>query len=126
MSTERSMKDVTDGTGRQVLDDIFEESRMHRAELAQDVGPEALADMGIPSDPYVGYFRGTITVNGESVDPGETLVIASEGQSRRYLLKRWEGGRRFKVYQNTPVEDEKMRLLNVYRVMIGQAVADRA
>lgn len=121
-STEHSMKDVTDGTGRQVLDDIFEESRLHRAELTRDVNPDHLADMSIPADPYVGHFRGTIQVNQEPFDGGETLVIASDGQSRRYLLKRWDGGRRYKVYQVTPVADEKLRLLNVYRVMIGQAV----
>jgi hypothetical protein len=119
---DQQMKDVTDATGRQVLDDIFEESRMRRMDLPGDVEPAALAEMVLPSDPYVGFFRGRIRVDGEVFDGGDTLVVASDGQQRRYLLKRWEGGRRFKAYQITPVEDEKLRLLNVYRVMNGQPV----
>ena len=49
-------------------------------------------------------------------------MIASANQQRRYLLKRWDNRRMFKAYQITPVEGEKLRLLNIYRVMTGQQV----
>lgn len=116
------MQDVTDGTGRQVLDDIFEESRMLRAELEGDVDPQSLSSMEIPTDPYIGFHHGRIRIDDEEFDDGDTLVVASAVQQRRYLLKRWDGGRRFKAYQITPEAGEKLRLLNVYRVMVGQPV----
>ena len=98
---------------------------MRRIEMPGDVGPASLADMPLPSDPYVGFHRGRISVDDETFDRGETLVVASDRQQRRYLLKRWDGGRHFKAYQITPVENEKLRLLNVYRVMIGQPVENK-
>jgi len=119
----KTLEDVTDATGRQLLDDIFEESRMRRADLAADVAPEALAEMDLPSDPYVAFFAGEIQVLNESFEDGETLVIASTDQGRRYLLKRWNNRSTFKAYQSTPIEGEKLRLLNVYRVMVGQPVS---
>lgn len=119
----RQMEDVTGATGRQILDDIFEESRLLRAELDADVNPDRLVSMALPADPYVGYFAGAIEVDGEVHDDGETLVVASEQQQRRYLLKRWNRRTTFKAYQQTPDAGEKLRLLNVYRVMTGQAAA---
>ena len=116
------MRDVTDGTGRQVLDDIFEESRMLRTNLDADVSPDALASMELSTDPFVGFHRGRIRVDSDEYDDGDTLVVASNAQQRRYLLKRWSNGKRFKAYQISPVEDEKLRLLNVYRVMLGHTV----
>ena len=118
---EEQMQDVTDGTGRQVLDDIFEESRMLRTDLDCDVDPPRLTAMDLPADPYIGFYRGRIRIGVEEHD-GETLVVASAEQRRRYLLKRWNGGKAFKAYQATPQEGEKLRLLNVYRVMVGQPV----
>jgi hypothetical protein len=120
---DQRMQDVTDATGRQVLDDIFEESRMLRTKLVSDLAPAQLAGMTLPQDPYIGFYHGTIDVDGKEFSDGDTLVVGSETQQRRYLLKRWEGGRRFKAYQVTPVENEKLRLLNVYRVMLGQLVS---
>ena len=117
------MQDVTSITGRQILDDIFEESRMRREELAHDVDPGTLGSLTLPSDPYVALFRGTISIGTEEFPDGETLVIASASQQRRYLLKRWNQRATFKAYQQTPDENEKLRLLNVYRVMTGQAVS---
>ena len=117
------MKDVTGITGRQILDDIFEESRLHRSGLPGDVAPGSLDEMDLPTDPYIGHYKGPIEVDGETHDDGETLVIASASQQRRYLLKRWNQRAEFKAYQQAPNENEKLRLLNVYRVMTGQAVS---
>ena len=119
----RQMEDVTGATGRQILDDIFEESRLLRAELGHDVNPDQLVTMPLPNDPYVGFFSGSIDVDGEPHEDGETLVVASEKHERRYLLKRWNRRTTFKAYQQTPKTGEKLRLLNVYRVMTGQSVA---
>lgn len=116
------MQDVTGATGRQILDDIFEESRMHRTALEGDLDPDALIAMRLPSDPFVGYHRGSIHVDGDTHEDGETLVVASDAQGRRYLMKRWNQHTTFKAYQQTPVAGEKLRLLNVYRVMLGQPV----
>jgi len=117
------MQDVTGATGRQVLDDIFEESRLLRIDLGADIDPDDLLEMDLPSDPFVGFYAGSILVGGERHDDGETLVVASASQRRRYLVKRWSRRTTFKAYQHTPVEGEKLRLLNVYRVMIGQPVS---
>lgn len=117
------MQDITGITGRQILDDIFEESRLHRADLGGDVAPDAMPNLTLPTDPYIGHYAGPVQVDGQTHDDGETLVIASDAQERRYLLKRWDNRSTFKVYQQTPVEGERMRLLNVYRVMIGQPVS---
>ncbi len=122
VDADRKTKDVTTGTGRQVLDDIFEESRLRRANLDADVDPQTLASMDLPSDPFVGFHRGRIRVESEEFDDGDTLVVASIAQQRRYLLKRWNGGKQFKAYQISPLEGEKLRLLNVYRVMLGHPV----
>ena len=123
MSPEKpTLQDVTDATGRQMLDDIFEESRMRREQLEGDVDASQLATLSVNSDPFIGFYRGTIQVNDEVHDDGEVLVVISQSQQRRYLLKRWAGHGTFKAYQITPVVKERLRLLNVYRVMIGQAV----
>lgn len=121
--SDRQMQDVTGATGRQILDDIFEESRMLRAPLDRDMDPDALLALQPAADPFVGYYSGPIEVDGETHDDGETLVVASEKHERRYLLKRWNKRTSFKAYQQTPVEGEKLRLLNVYRVMTGGRVA---
>ena len=113
----QTMEDVTDATGRQMVDDIFEESRLKRVPLERDVEPDELAHMSLPTDPYVGYHR----ASGDT--DSETLVVASAAQQRRYLLKRFDKGVNFRAWQSTPVAGEKLRLLNVYRVMIGQKVA---
>ena len=118
----RQMEDVTGATGRQILDDIFEESRLLRSELEGDVTPDSLVSMPLPKDPYVGFYSGSIEVDGDTHEDGETLVVASERHQRRYLLKRWNKRTTFKAYQQTPDAGEKLRLLNVYRVMTGQAV----
>ena len=120
--SSRQMQDVTGATGRQILDDIFEESRMLRQTLEADVNPDELVAMSLPSDPFIGFYSGAITVDGDSFDDGETLVVASAQHERRYLLKRWNKRTTFKAYQQTPRSDEKLRLLNVYRIMTGQAV----
>ena len=117
------MQDVTGATGRQVMDDIFEESRLLRADLGADVDPASLLGMDLPSDPFVGFYAGSVQVDGERHDDGETLVVASASQQRRYLIKRWNRRTTFKAYQQTPVAGEKLRLLNVYRVMTGQSVS---
>ncbi len=124
-NTAPPMKDVTDGTVRQVLDDLFEESRLRRSPLERDLSPDELARMELPTDPFVGFYRGTIRVGQDEFEEGNTLVVASSGQRRRYLLKRWDGGRHFKAYQSTPTDGEKLRLGNVYRVMLGRAVDSR-
>jgi len=121
--SDRRMQDVTGATGRQILDDIFEESRMLRAPLDRDMDPDGLLALEQPADPFVGYYSGPIEVDGETRDDGETLVVASAKHERRYLLKRWNKRTDFKAYQQTPVEGEKLRLLNVYRVMTGGRVA---
>ena len=120
----KTIEDVTGATGRQILDDIFEESRMRRKDLEHDIDPGGLGSLSLPSDPYVALFRGTISVGSEQVPDGETLVIASDRQERRYLLKRWNNRATFKAYQLTPNLGEKLRLLNVYRVMLGQQVSE--
>ena len=116
----QSLEDVTDATGRQMVDDIFEESRLKRAPLDRDISADDLAGMELPTDPYVGYHQGP--VDGGDAN-GETLVIASASQQRRYLLKRFDNRKKFRAWQSTPVAGEKLRLLNVYRVMLGQKVA---
>ena len=95
---------------------------MLRQTLDADVNPDELISMSLPSDPYVGFFSGAIDVDGDAVPDGETLVVASTQHQRRYLLKRWNKRSTFKAYQQTPEAGEKLRLLNVYRIMTGQAV----
>ena len=122
-NTKSQMQDVTSATGRQVMDDIFEESRLLRTELDSDIDADSLLGMDLPSDPFIGFYAGGIQVDGERHDDGETLVVASASQQRRYLIKRWNRRSSFKAYQHTPVESETLRLLNVYRVMTGQPVS---
>ena len=117
---EQSMQDVTDATGRQVVDDIFEESRLKRVPLERDVEPEEVARLELPSDPYIAFHHAPA---GAGNQESETLVVASASQKRRYLLKRIGRGRSLRAWQSTPVAGEKLRLLNVYRVMVGQPVA---